>query len=155
MIKKKEVSLHVNVAWWRHWHARSSACCGVPFLCSRPSALPPELAWNRSPSVVTARPPELFRVWLVPERRVECIVCVFDAWECPGTTATGEGRSRCLLVPLVPLLRPLAPVSPSVFSVQPGPTTALLPPEVKKKGSVGLANFKRYQTRRGFPRRLS
>lgn len=57
--------------------------------CARPSLPPLELARSRSVSVVTAHSPKLFQVWVVPGRRRECFICVFDAWECPGN---GEGR---------------------------------------------------------------
>lgn len=33
---------------------------------------------------VTARSPKLFQVCAAPQRRTQCFICVFDAWECPG-----------------------------------------------------------------------
>lgn len=123
--------------------ARSlSACCGVPFLRTRPSVLLLELARNWKEVYPSWQPVlQKFSKSGSGLRDGESVLPVFSMHGSALGTLKGEGRSgsgccRCRL-----LCRPLVRQS---FQLSPGPTTAVLPIEVKKTGSVALGNFTIY-----------
>jgi len=94
--EKRKVCSHVRTEQTARACAMTSpacsrwACSGVPFLRIRPSVLPLELAtsWRK---VSLSWQPALrnFSESRSCLKDGASIVCVFDAWECPGS---GEGR---------------------------------------------------------------
>lgn len=148
--KKKKVCAHVNSAWWHHPHARPLLVVAFPFLRTRPSVPPLELARNWRKVSPSWQPVLLnFPKCRLCLRDGESGVSVFSMHGSALGAVKGEGRSRCCRCRLLgcPLVR-------QSFQFSPGPTTALPPTEVRKTGGVGLGNFITHQTRREFNRRL-